>query len=134
MIKFMLDTNICIYLIKKKPAGVLSRLETYHPSDIGISVITLSELDFGVENSSNPQKNKLALVEFLSPFEILPFNELAAREYGKIRAELKKKGNLIGSLDMFIAAHAIAENCILVTNNVSEFECISKLKIDNWVD
>jgi len=129
----MLDTNICIYIIKKKPISVINRLETFAVSEIGISSITLCELEYGVYKSTQPDKNKLALMEFLLPIEIMPFDDNAAKEYGEIRAVLDKLGTPIGPLDNLIAAHAKALNCILVTNNENEFKRIENLKIENWV-
>ena len=131
--KYLLDTNICIYLIKKKPVGILTRLQSYTPLDIGISVITLAELRYGVKKSQFPEKNGQALQEFLIPFQILPFNEEAAFIYGDIRADLEKKGKTIGSLDMMIGAHALSLETTLVTNNVREFSRIPSLQVENWV-
>ena len=132
MIKYMLDTNICIHIIRKKPGAVLRRLQRSRVSDIGISSITLSELEYGVAKSSKPQQNKLALTEFLAPIEILPYDDLAAQQYGELRAHLERKGKPIGSLDMLIAAHALSLKCILVTNNEVEFRRVPKLNIENW--
>ena len=129
----MLDTNICIYIIKKKPEQVLNRLKNARISDIGISVITLSELEYGVAKSSRPDQNKIALVEFLAPLEILSYDDLAAQEYGKIRESLERHGTPIGSMDMLIAAHALSLNCTLVTNNEREFSRVTSLKIENWI-
>ena len=132
MIKYMLDTNVCIYIIRKKPEAVLRRLQRSRVSDIGISSITLSELEYGVAKSSKPQQNKLALTEFLAPVEILPYDDLAAQQYGELRAHLEREGKPIGSLDMLIAAHALSLKCILVTNNEIEFRRVPKLNIENW--
>jgi len=131
--KYLLDTNICIYIIKKKPSQVFERLETLQINDAGISVITLAELEYGISKSTFPEKNKIALIKFLAPLEILPFTEKAAEIYGKIRSYLEKTGFIIGTLDLFIGAHAKSENLVLVTNNVTEFSRISNLKIENWV-
>ena len=131
--KYLLDTNICIYIIKKKPKKVIEKLTKLKISDVGISSITLCELEYGVNKSKNINKNRLALIEFLAPIEIFPFNDLAAVEYGKIRNYLEKKGTIIGSMDLLIAAHAKSLNCILVTNNEREFKRISKLIIENWI-
>jgi tRNA(fMet)-specific endonuclease VapC len=131
--KYMLDTNICIYLIKQKPIKVLNKLRKINPDDVCISSITLSELEYGIQKSNYPERNKLALTEFLIPLTILSYDELAADEYGKIRAYLEKQGKIIGSMDMLIAAHALSLNLTLVTNNTKEFERIKSLKIDNWV-
>jgi len=101
-------------------------------ADVGISSITLSELEYGVAKSQKPQQNKLALAEFLAPIEILPYDDMAAEQYGEIRALLEKKGTPIGSLDMLIAAHALSLNSILVTNNESEFRRVPGLIVENW--
>lgn len=131
--KYLLDTNICIYIIKKKPSQVFEKLGTLQINDIGISVITLAELEYGISKSTFPEKNKIALIKFLAPLEILPFTEKAAEIYGKIRSYLEKTGSIIGTLDLFIGAHAKSENLVLVTNNVTEFSRIPNLKIENWV-
>lgn len=131
--KYLLDTNVCIYIIKKKPSQVFEKLETLQINDIGISAITLAELEYGISKSTFPEKNKIALIKFLAPLEILPFTEKAAEIYGKIRSYLEKTGSIIGTLDLFIGAHAKSENLVLVTNNVTEFSRIPNLKIENWV-
>jgi len=128
----MLDTNICIYIIKKKPEPVLGRLKNTRISDIGISSITLSELAYGAEKSSRPDQNKIALAAFLAPLEILSYDDMAAQEYGKIRAYLDRCGTPIGTMDMLIAAHALSLNCTLVTNNEGEFNRVVSLKMENW--
>ena len=131
--KYMLDTNICIYIIKKKPLQVINRLTNIEISDIGISSITLSELEYGVEKSQKKEQNKLALTQFLTPFEIKTYNENSAQSYGKIRSELEKRGAPIGPLDLLIAAHAISLGSILVTNNEKEFQRVPGLIVENWV-
>lgn len=131
--KFMLDTNICIYLIRKKPVQVIKRLQNTSISEIGISVITLSELEYGLAKSSNKPQNRIALAEFLAPIEVIAFTEPAASKYGEIRAFLETKGTPVGAYDMMIAAHALSLNLTLVTNNTREFERIPKLRIENWV-
>lgn len=133
MIEFLLDTNICIYIIKKKPLSVINKLQSLDVADIGISSITLSELEYGVSKSTQPEKNKLALIKFLAPIQIVLYDDMAAEKYGDIRATLEKSGKIIGPLDMLIAAHALSLGCILVTNNTKEFERIKLLKIENWV-
>ncbi|SHM92359.1 tRNA(fMet)-specific endonuclease VapC [Caldanaerovirga acetigignens] len=132
--RYMLDTNICIYIIKKKPVNVLDRLKRLDIGDICISVITLAELVYGVEKSQNREKNQTALAAFLAPIEILPFSDRAAVKYGEIRAFLEKTGQTIGAYDLLIAAHALSENLTLVTNNVSEFGRIPDLSIENWIE
>jgi tRNA(fMet)-specific endonuclease VapC len=130
--KYMLDTNICIYLIKKKPVEVIKRLQKTAIIDICISSITLSELEYGVQKSAQKSQNRMALAEFIVPFEVEPFDIDAAVQYGTIRAELEKKGKLIGAMDMLIAAHALSLNQILVTNNIGEFQRVDKLQLENW--
>ncbi|MBS3971214.1 MAG: type II toxin-antitoxin system VapC family toxin [Clostridia bacterium] len=131
--KYMLDTNICVYLIKKKPENVLINLQSNMGEGIAISAITLAELMYGVEASAYPEKNTLALNQFLSIVDILPFDDEAAAEYGKICAALRRQGTQIGVMDMLIAAHAKAKGLIIVTNNVSEFERVEGLGLENWV-
>lgn len=131
--RYLLDTNICIYLIKRKPLQVLEKLRTLAIADVGISAITLAELEFGVAKSSRLQQNNEALQAFVAPLEILPFDDRAACRYGEIRAHLKKKGQPIGSLDMLIAAHASSLALTLVTNNLREFKKIPGLNVESWV-
>ena len=131
--KYMLDTNICIYIIKKRPVQVLQTLQTKKIGDICISSITLAELEYGVEKSDQKMKNQLALTEFLAPIEVINFNDSAAKKFGEIRAYLERKGKVIGPFDLQIAAHALSEELILVTNNVKEFERVPDLKIENWL-
>lgn len=133
MIKYMLDTNICIYIIKRKPANVIERFRQTEISQVGISSITLSELEYGIVKSSKPDQNRFALAQFLAPMEILSYNDNAAQKYGKLRSFLEKQGAPIGSLDMLIAAHALSIDCVLVTNNEKEFNRVPNLNIDNWV-
>lgn len=128
----MLDTNICIYTIKHKPESVIKRFTAEIPNGLCISSITLAELWHGVEKSSNPQKNAATLAKFLTAITILPFDDLAAIEYGNICADLQKKGTPIGQMDMMIAAHARAEKLVLVTNNTREFERVDELQLENW--
>jgi len=131
--KYLLDTNICIYIIKKKPLSVFEKIKRLQIDDIGISAITLAELEYGVSESSYPERNELALLKFIAPLEILPFTEKAAKTYGQLQAFLEKAGQIIGTLDVFIGSHAKSEKLILVTNNISEFSRIPDLKIENWV-
>jgi tRNA(fMet)-specific endonuclease VapC len=131
--KLMLDTNICIYIIKQQPAAVLKRFLEYQIGDIGISSITLSELRYGVAKSTHQEKNSKALDEFITPLEVVSFDEEAAHAYGEIRATLEKTGTPIGSMDMLIAAHAVSSGIPLVTNNAREFARIPALNIINWL-
>lgn len=131
--KYMLDTNICIYAIKNKPEKVLSTLKEKMNDGICISAITLAELAHGVEKSAARDKNRAALLRFLSILTVLPFDDLAAAEYGAVCADLQRKGTPIGTMDMLIAAHAKTEGVILVTNNTREFERVEGLTLENWV-
>lgn len=132
--QYMLDTNICIYLIKNKPPKVLSRFQTLALSDIGISSITVAELDYGVHKSQQQAKNRNALMQFLIPLEVFEFDESAARVYGAIRTNLEQRGLVIGTMDMLIAAHACSLGVTLVSNNVREFSRIANLSLENWAD
>lgn len=131
--KFLLDTNICIYIIKQKSPKVLQKFNTYQVGDIGISSITVAELESGVHKSKFFRENQQALIQFLLPLEIIDFDRAAANTYGNIRAILEKQGTPIGSLDTLIAAHALSLQVTLITNNVKEFSCVPNLKLDNWV-
>ena len=130
--KLMLDTNICIFIIKQQPVRVLKRFLEYQAGDIGISSITLSELSFGVAKSQHIEKNLKALDEFIIPLEVLAYNEEAALVYGRIRSNLEKAGTPIGSMDMLIAAHAVSLGATLVTNNTRKFMRIPGLTLTDW--
>lgn len=132
--RFLLDTNICIYIIKHKPPQVLAKFQTLDISDVGISSITVAELEYGVYKSQRQEQNRAALSQFLIPLEIVPFNEQATQSYGRIRAELERRGIVVGSMDMLIASQAISFGLILVTNNVKELSRIPELVLENWVD
>ena len=130
--KYMLDTNICIYLIKKNPS-VLKKLYSLRPEDICISSVTFAELAYGVEKSSEKKRNALALAMLLSGIEVLDFDSAAAGAYGKVRAALEKSGTPIGPLDTMIAAHGLSLGLTVVTNNLREFGRVEGLKVENWV-
>ena len=130
--RYMLDTNICIYLIKQKPEKVLRHFKAHSVGDIGISSITLAELRYDVERSQQVQKNRQALEEFTLPLEIAAFDEAAAEVYGSVRAGLEQAGTPVGSMDMLIGAHALSLGVTLVTNNLREFEKIKNLKVVDW--
>jgi tRNA(fMet)-specific endonuclease VapC len=130
--KLLLDTNVCIYLIKKSPPSVLKRFNAYAAGTIGISSITVAELEFGVQKSRYPSQNQEALEQFLLPLVILDFDHEAARAYGRIRALLENQGRVIGALDMLIAAHALSLNLPLATSNVREFSRVPGLRVLNW--
>lgn len=129
----MLDTNICIYLIKNKPLEVKAKFNEYEVGEICISSITVSELYYGAEKSQFQDKNKKALSLFLAPLIIVDYDEKASLEYGKIRSTLESNGRVIGSLDMLIAAHAKSLNVKLITNNIKEFQRVNGLNLENWI-
>lgn len=133
MMEYMLDTNTCIYIIKRKPVDIIDRFRKIQISQVSISSITLSELEYGVIKSSKPEQNQLALAQFVAPMEILSYGDEAAQYYAELRVYLENQGIPIGSLDMLIAAHALSAGCILVTNKVKEFDRVPNLKIDNWI-
>ena len=131
--RYLLDTNTCIYVIKRSPPQVYKRLRKLSIGDVGISAITFCELQFGVTNSSKPEKNQLALTEFLAPLEVLDFPSAAAVTFGEIRSRLKRAGTPIGSYDLLIAAHALEQGLTLVTNNLKEFKRVPGLELENWM-
>jgi tRNA(fMet)-specific endonuclease VapC len=128
----LLDTNTCIYLIRQRPAGALRRFEEFEVGEIGVSVITVSELRHGVEKSLRPEQNTQALEQFLLPIEIAELGVEAAKEYGSIRAALERQGTPIGPLDTLIATHAQSLDATLVTNNTREFERVPSLRLEDW--
>ena len=130
--KYMLDTNICIYVIKHKPKQVIHRFLEHDPEELCISSITYAELMHGVEKSQAVEKNHAAMTLFLSPITILEFGDKAAEEYGAIRADLERKGTPIGPMDMLIAGHARSEGLTLVTNNTREFFRVKGLDVEDW--
>ncbi len=130
--KYMLDTNICIYAIKHKPDIVIKKFLSHDPEEICISAITYAELMHGVEKSMAVERNRIAMSLFLSPITILQFDERAAEEYGRIKAELEKKGTPIGPMDTLIAGHARSSGLILVTNNTGEFSRVTGLAVEDW--
>lgn len=130
--EYLLDTNICIYIIKRKPIAVFERFKNLPIGSIGISSITLAELQFGIRKSSDPERNQEALDKFLTPLEIVDFDHQAAVEYGIIRADLERRGTPIGPLDTLIAAHAQSLGVVLITNNEKEFLRVQQLKVENW--
>ncbi|OJV21034.1 MAG: VapC toxin family PIN domain ribonuclease [Dyadobacter sp. 50-39] len=131
--KYLLDTNIVAYIIKKRPIEVLHKLQSLDWTEIAISSIVVAELWYGVEKSQLKEQNKAALEAFLKPFTVLDFDTKAAMAYASIRADLESRGKVIGANDLLISAHALSHGLILVTNNVKEFERIGDLQIENWV-
>lgn len=131
--RHLLDTNICIYLIKKRPPEVIQRIKQMNPADIAVSAITACELEYGAAKSERPEKNRKALEKFLAAFELVPFDGAAAADYGEIRASLERRGTPIGAMDLLIAAQARSMRLVLVTNNTREFERVPGLCVENWV-
>ena len=133
MLKYLLDTNIVIYVLKRRPLEVLKIFNT-NASRMAISSITLSELIYGAEKSPNVDKNLEAIDEFISHLEVLPYDPKASQHHGQIKAALERKGEIIGENDIHIAAHAISQGLILVTNNLREFKRVTNLALENWVE
>ncbi|MBE0712572.1 MAG: type II toxin-antitoxin system VapC family toxin [Candidatus Aminicenantes bacterium] len=131
--RFMLDTDSCIALIKRKPVGILRKITSLGPGDAGISAITLAELRYGVAKSAQKERNSQALDEFLLPLEIADFDETTAGAYGEVRAALEKAGTPIGPLDTQIGAHALSLGAVLVTHNAREFRRIPGLAVEDWL-
>ena len=131
-LKYLLDTNICIYIIKQRPPQVFERFRQHSVGEIGISAITYSELSYGVANSQQPEKNQHALDTFVAPLEVLPYPPEASLDYGRVRAHLRRAGRPIGPLDLLIAAHALHLGVVLVTNDTGEFSRVPHLSIENW--
>jgi len=130
---YLLDTNICIYIINKHPQSIIKKIKTLEPIDIKLSSISVSELEYGVSKSKYREKNREALMYFISGFDIISFTEKDAEVYGLIRTDLESRGEVIGPYDMQIASQAISRNLILVTNNFNEFQRIKNLKLESWV-
>lgn len=118
--------------MNKRPTGVIQKFKLFEVGEVGISIITVSELQYGAAKSAQRRLSQQRLEEFLSPIEILTYDEAAAKIYGEIRLQLEKLDQPIGPLDLLIAAHALSRNLIVVTNNESEFKRIKGLKVENW--
>jgi tRNA(fMet)-specific endonuclease VapC len=129
---YLLDTNICIFAIKNKSVRLLNRLKEKTKVGLYVSAVTVAELEYGCANSQKVDKNRLAMLKFLSVLNILPFGDSDAVKYGQLRAELKRRGELIGPIDMLLAAQALANELIFVTNNTDEFKRVAGLKIEDW--
>ncbi len=131
-LRYLLDTNTCIYIINRQPPAVFERFKRLQAGQAAISSITGAELHFGIAKTGS-ERNRNALEKFLAPLDVLPFDDNAMRDYGKLRAHLERQGTPIGALDTLIAAHALALDCVLVTNNLREFKRVPKLRVENWV-
>ncbi len=130
---YMLDTNICVSLIRKKPHELIARLTSHAPGEVGVSIVTVAELSYGAQKSALPIQNLRALEQFLLPLEVADFDQSAADAYGLVRAHLERQGTPIGSMDMMIGSHALSLGVVLVTNNVREFQRIPNLPIEDWL-
>ena len=130
---YLLDTNICIYIINQHPKNVVKKITGLNPREIKISAVSIAELEYGASKSRQREKNRAALVNFLSVFDIISFDIRDAEIYGIIRAELEREGNPIGPYDLQLAAQALSRNLIFVTNNTVEFARLKKLKLENWI-
>ena len=128
----LLDTDICIHLIREKPRSILERLNEHAVGDIGISVITLAELEYGASKSSKPVRNRQALDQFIAPLVVADFDRSATGAYGKLRMTLERKGQMIGAMDLLIAAHALSLHARLVAHNVREFARVPGLRVETW--
>lgn len=134
MPRYLLDTNICIYIKNHRPPEVLARFSKLPHGKVAMSAITYGELCFGAEKSSKPKESRHILEQLTALIPVLPLGETVSIHYGKIRQYLQASGKLIGNNDLWIASHALANKLILVTNNVAEFERVPGLRVENWVN
>jgi len=132
--RYLIDTNICIYILNKKPRNVIQKFKQIPVGEICVSTITIAELQYGTAKSSNKEKNYQRLKEFMIPFKILPFSEKSTQFYGELRYQLEKSGETIGPFDLLIAADALSNNLILVSNNLREFKRVKGLPLENWLE
>lgn len=132
MIRYLLDTNICIFLIKRRSQPLFDKVAEHKPGVIGISSITLAELEYGVSKSAHYERNREALRMFTLPLEVAAFDDVAAESYGRIRATLESAGTPIGPLDTLIAAHALALGAAVISNNTREFTKVAGLRVEDW--
>ena len=129
---YLLDTNVCIEVIRRRRGFVIDRIRSQAIGEIAICCVTVAELEYGVAESSQETKNKVALLQFLAPFEIIPFDQEAAQQHGIIRQQLERKGERIGPIDLMIAAQALSADLTLVTNNAGEFNRVEGLRVEDW--
>jgi tRNA(fMet)-specific endonuclease VapC len=131
--RYMLDTNVCIAIMKRTPPKIRTRLEGLPLGQVGVSSIVIAELWYGIDQSQRPEDNEEALRDFMHYVTVKDWPASAAPEYGRIRTYLRKKGTPIGAMDLLIASHALSVEAVLVTNNVREFKRVPKLKVENWI-
>ncbi len=132
--KYLLDSNMCIFALRNKPRAVADRIQQHKPDDIVISTVTVAELRVGAEKSKSPEENHRQISDFLLTFDILMFDSGAADAYGVIRADLERRGQPIGELDMLLAAQAVSQNLVFVTHNTSEFQRVKGLQLEDWFE
>ena len=132
--KYLLDTNICIYISKRKPAGVLSRLQQLKSGDVGMSIVTYLELVYGAWKSEMVEANLARIDQFRDLIPVQPLDADVAKQYGRVRTELERAGTPIGAYDLMIAAHAMSLGLTLVTNNIREFRRVRGLRVENWAE
>jgi tRNA(fMet)-specific endonuclease VapC len=132
-VKYLLDTDICIELIRQRSPGLLQRVMALTPEDLGVSIVSVAELQCGVQRSREPERNQRALDLFLLPFALLDLDYEAAAHYGRIRAQLEAAGSPIGPYDLLIAAQALSRDLTLVTRNVREFARVAGLRVESWM-
>lgn len=129
---YLLDTNICIFAIKRRPVKVLEKIKSHFENGIYISSLTIAELEFGVSNSQRPEENRMALIEFLSIFDYLSYDDEDAIQYGKLKTHLRQAGTTIGPIDLLLASQALSKGLVMVTNNTREFIRVPELEIQDW--
>lgn len=132
--RFMLDTNACVELIRQRSDRMLRKIQRLRPDDVSVSSVTLSELEYGAAKSADPERNRLALAAFMTPLNILAYDDAVAPVYGRVRAALERAGTPIGPLDTMIAAHALSLGLTIVTANEDEFRRVPGLKVQNWAE
>src|SRR3990167_7028325 len=132
-LRYLLDTNICIYIAKQKPLSVLKKFEQIEVGDVGMSIVTYGELLYGAQKSHHPKKTLLILDELVSLIPPLPMSIQVAKYYGDVLSKLEKQGKPIGNNDLWIAAHALTLELVLITNDMKEFARVPHLKIENWI-
>lgn len=132
--RYMLDTNTCVDLIRRRDDRILRKMQRLRPDDLCVSSVTLSELEYGAAKSADPGKNRLALAEFMTPLSVLPYDDAVAPVYGQVRRDLERSGTPIGPLDTVIAAHALSLALTVVTDNEREFRRVAGLKVQNWAE
>lgn len=133
MPRYLLDTNICIYIKNHRPVEVLARFAKLPPGKVAMSAITYGELRFGAERSSKSKESQVILEQLITLIPVLPLDKTVSEHYGIIRQHLQVSGKPIGNNDLWIASHALASKLMLVTNNVAEFEHVPGLRVENWV-